>query len=150
MSQVRHLAIVVGPSSRGHLRIRLGDREREVPVDLVPYSLRLPNAEFVAIVEGGEFVAVEPAGSTWLTIQERIRSVLNSTWDPIGVASDVEDEYDGYIAEIYSLLKQKPAIDQLAAYLLAIETQAMGLSGSSTDQRSDVARQLLQLSLPAA
>ena len=36
----------------------------------------------------------------WLTIQDQIRAVLNSDWDPIGVADIVDDEYDMYIAHI--------------------------------------------------
>ena len=91
---------------------------------------------------------VEPAGRTWLAIQNQMRNVLNSDWDPIGVADIVDDEYDMYIGEIYSLLMKDANEQDIAEYLLWVEVERMGLTGTSADQRLRVARNLHSLRLP--
>ena len=149
MGERRVEAVVIGPGSPGHLRVRLGGRERDVPTDRLPPTLRTPNSEFVAVVQGGDLLRVETAGRAWLAIQNRVRTVLNSNWDPIGVADEVADEYDSYIGSIYSMLRRSASPDEIAAHLLQIETDSMGLAGLSEDQRLKVARQLLALELPS-
>ena len=149
MGERRVEAIVIGPGSPGHLRIRVGQRERDVPAERVPPELRTPNSEFVAVVQGGDLLRVEVAGRPWLVIQNRVRTVLNSNWDPIGVATEVADEYDGYISSIYSMLRRNASPKEIAARLLKIETDSMGLDGSPESQRLEVANQLLALDLPS-
>jgi hypothetical protein len=104
-------AVVLGPGRPGELKVTVGRGQQQfvadVPVELLHPSLRLPNSEFVAVVNGRDLVGVERAGRVWLTIQNQIRGVLNSDWDPIGVADIVDDEYDMYIGQIYSLLAKK-------------------------------------------
>lgn len=94
-------AIVLGPGRPGEVKVTLGRGQQQfvtdVPVELLPPSLRLPNSEFVAVVSGRDVVRVEPAGRVWLTIQNQIRNVPNSDWDAIGVADIVDDEYEIYI-----------------------------------------------------
>src|SRR4029077_14608723 len=89
-------AVVVGPGKPGFVRVALGRGEHqfvtEVGVERLHASLRMPNSEFVAVVSGRDLVRVEPAGRVWITIQERIRGVLNRDWDPIDVADVVDDE----------------------------------------------------------
>lgn len=148
MGEIRIEAVVIGPGSPGHIRVRLGERERDVPSDLVPLELRTPNVRFVAVVQGGDLLRVETAGRAWLSVQDRVRAVLNSKWDPIGVADQVADEYDSYVDAIYSMLRRKAAPAEIAAHLLEIETEVMGLAGQSEDRRLDVAHQLLALELP--
>ena len=142
---------MIGPGSPGHVRVRLGQRERDVPALNLPPSLRVPNAKFVAVIEGGEFVRVEPRGQVWRHAQELIRSVLNTNWDPVGVADEVADEYDNYIGAIYSLLYHGASAEDVAAHLCEIETDSMGLTDTdlSQAQRLEVARQLLSLDLPS-
>ena len=149
MGERRVDACVIGPGLPGHFRVRLGQRERDVPVERLPPSLRVPNSEFVAIVQGTDLVGIEPAGREWLSVQERVRSVLNAVWDPIGVGGDVDDEYDSYIAAIYHLLKRDASLGELAAHLLEIETESKGLSDQSAEHRAETARQLKNLDLPA-
>ena len=149
MAERRVEAVVIGPGAPGHLRVRLGQRERDVPAERVPPALRTPNSEFVAVVEGGALLRVETAGRAWLAIQERVRSVLNADWDPIGVAHAVDDEYDSYIGLLYSMLRRNASANELAAQLLKIETESMGLSGLPEEQRLGVARRLLALDLPS-
>src|ERR1700704_5134879 len=107
MGETRLEAVVVGPGAPGFLKVAFGrDHHRfvaDVPADRLPPSLRLPNSQFVGVVEGRDLIRVESAGRAWLEIQDHIRAVLNASWDPIGVAGEVGDEYDGYIGGIFSL-----------------------------------------------
>ncbi|HYL85849.1 MAG TPA: hypothetical protein VE263_16600 [Candidatus Angelobacter sp.] len=99
-------------------------------------------------MKGRDFIRVEPAGRVWLTIHNQIRSVLNSDWDPIGVTDIVDDEYDMYIGHIYSLLMKDASEQDISEYLLWIELERMGLTGTPIDERLRVAKNLRNLHLP--
>jgi hypothetical protein len=144
---------VIGPGKPGILKVALGRGQgqfvADVPLEKLEPSLRLPNSHFVAVVEGRELVRVEPDGRIWLTVQDEIRSVLNTDWDPIGVVGDgINDEYDSYIGRIYSLLLSSASEQAIAEHLRAIELDRMGLTGTSMDQLFKVAAKLLTLQLP--
>ena len=153
MSERRLEAVVIGPGKPGLLRVALGREQRQfivdVPFDLLPSSLRLPNSHFVAVVQGRELVRVESAGRFWLTIQNEIRSVLNNDWDPIGVADIVDDEYDMYIGSIYGLLASDASEQAIAEHLLSIELERMELKGTLMSRLLEVAARLRELTLPA-
>ena len=146
--------MVLGPGVPGHLNVRLGLGKQQfvvdVPSDRIPSALRLPNSCFVAAVVGRELIRVEPAGRTWITIQDEIRSILNADWDPIGVSDIVDDEYDAYIGHIYSMLANSGSEQAVADYLLSIERDRMSLQGTPTNQRLSVAAKLRKLKLPSA
>jgi len=153
MSERRLEAMVIGPGKPGILRVSLGRGQgqfvADVPFEKLEPSLRLPNSHFVAVVEGRELVRVEPAGRIWLTIQDEIRLVLNTDWDPIGVVGDgINDEYDMYIGRIYSLLLRGASEQAIAEHLWTIEVDRMGLTGTPMDQLFKVAAELLKLQLP--
>jgi hypothetical protein len=153
MSERRLEAMVIGPGKPGILRVSLGRGQgqfvADVPFEKLEPSLRLPNSHFVAVVEGRELVRVEPAGRIWLTIQDEIRSVLNTDWDPIGVVGDgINDEYDMYIGHIYSLFLVGASQQAIAEHLWSIEVDRMGLTGTPMDQLLKVAAKLLNLQLP--
>jgi hypothetical protein len=153
MSERRLEAVVIGPGKPGILKVALGRGQgqfvADVPVKRLEPSLRLPNSHFVAVVEGRDVVRVEPAGRIWLTIQDEIRSVLNTDWDPIGVVGDgINDEYDGYIGRIYSLLMSGASEQAIAGHLRSIEVDHMGLAGTSMDELLKAATKLLKLQLP--
>jgi hypothetical protein len=146
-------AVVLGPSKPGQLKVAFGSGQQQfvadVSAELLHPSLRLPNAAFVAVVKGRDLVRVEPAGCVWLTIQDEIRNVLNRDWDPIGVVADnVDNEYDMYIGHIHSLLAKRASEKDISDYLLWVEVERMGLTGTSVDQRLRVARNLQSLQLP--
>jgi hypothetical protein len=153
VSERRLEAIVVGPGKPGLLRVALGRGGQQfvvdAPCELLQPSLRIPNSRFVAVVEGREIVRVESAGRIWLAIQDQIRSVLNTDWDPIGVADSVYDEYDGYIGRIYSLLIQGVSEKTIAEHLLSIERERVGLRGTPMIQLQRVATLLRELRLPS-
>jgi hypothetical protein len=146
-------AVVLGPGRPGQVKVTLGRGKQQfvadVPAELLRPSLRLPNSEFVAVVSGRDLVRVEPAGRVWLTIQNQICNVLNSDWDPIGVADIVDDEYDMYIGHIHSLLMKGASEQAIAEYLLWVELERMGLTGTPIDQRLRVAKNLQNLHLPS-
>jgi hypothetical protein len=145
-------AVVIGPGKPGQLRVALGRGERkfvvDVAFDVLQPALRMPNSEFVAVVSGRDVVRVESAGRIWLTIQDQIRVVLNGDWDPIGVADSVEDEYDGYIAQIHSLLVTNSTEQTIADYLLRIEHERMDLTGTPMNRLLRVASKLRSIQLP--
>jgi hypothetical protein len=152
VSGVRRRVTIVGPGARGFVRAsyQLGPDEKvfiDVPSEHLPPNLRLPNATFVALVIGRELVRVEIDGEAWLEIQERVRDVLNQQWDPIGVADVVEDEYDGYIGEIYALLKSGSSEAELAEHLRSIEADEMELRVSPIEKLRTVADSLRRLEL---
>lgn len=103
----------------------------------------------MAVVKGRDLVRVERAGRVWLTIQDQIRNVLNHDWDPIGVVADnIDDEYDMYIGHIHSLLANDSSEQDIADYLLWVELERMGLTGTPIGQRLQVAKNLKNLHLP--
>jgi hypothetical protein len=138
-------AVVLGPGVPGHVKVALGRGQHqfvtEVPVDVLEPSLRMPNSEFVAVVKGRDVVRTEQAG--------RVRAVLNSDWDPIGVADIVSDEYDAYIGRIHALLAAKVTDQVVADDLLWIETERMGLTGTPMKRLLRVAENLRNLHLPS-
>ena len=153
VSERRLEAVVVGPGAPGRLKVMFGrDSSKymiDVPVERIPSSLRHPNASFVGVVVGRDLVRVETADRAWIEIQDQIRTVLNAVWDPIGVADAVDDEYDSYIAGIYSLLQSGASEDMIAKHLVSIEVEQMGFGGSPLNKLLAVAATLRMLQLPA-
>jgi hypothetical protein len=88
------------------------------------------------------------SGRAWREIQEKIRPVLNSVWDPIGVADMVDDEYDWYIGAIYVLIRDGADDRKISDHLLKLETTSMGLRGTSAERRHQVVAALRALELP--
>ncbi|HYE54316.1 MAG TPA: hypothetical protein VD996_05715 [Chitinophagaceae bacterium] len=62
----------------------------------------------------------------------QIDDILWNDWDPIGVNDYEEpsDEYYSYIPEVYKLKLQNATAEEIAQYLLKIETDNMGLNGN--------------------
>jgi hypothetical protein len=80
------------------------------------------------------------------SLQQKIKQVLLKEWDPIGVQAipEAQDEYDGYVPTIYSMLITRKPINEVFEYLLWLETQHMGLT---TDRQltHNVAERLVNL-----
>ncbi len=62
--------------------------------------------------------------------RQEIRRILWEFWDPIGVRElgGPDDEYDGYVDGVYSLLTNGASDESIAEHLLRMETERMGLS----------------------
>lgn len=152
MSERRLEAIVIGPGNPGMLKIQIGRGRSTLVIDVeaekIPSALRMPNSSFVALVAGRTFVRVDPLGHAWIEIEDRIRMILNNEWDPIGVAYADDDEYDGYIAGILTLLGRGAGVDRLAEHLRSIEVDRMALSGSPPEKLRAIAEALRSLQLP--
>lgn len=65
-------------------------------------------------------------------------------WDPVGVEGipEAQDEYDAYIAGIYSRLVRHAPRHELLDYLWSIETEHMGLRGDRQRMEAVVSRLL--------
>ena len=62
------------------------------------------------------------------SLEREIRAILILDWDPIGVGSEVPDEYDYCVHRVISLLLRGAGKAALAAMLDAIVRQEMGLA----------------------
>ena len=64
------------------------------------------------------------------TLYKRVDEVLYYLWDPIGVAEVVEarDEYDSYVPQVFTLLRQEADASQIAQFLSAIVRDRMGMT----------------------
>jgi len=72
----------------------------------------------------------------------KVRALFMREWDPIGVdgVPEAVDEYDTYAAKAYVMLMYENAsADAIAAYLLNIESDYMGL-GDTPRARQSAAR----------
>jgi hypothetical protein len=80
-------------------------------------------------------------------IRDAIAKVLLEEWDPIGVSDvpEASDEYDSYIAEMYRLVASRERPEAIAARLVEIEANLMGLPPMDPRLRLSVARSLLAL-----
>ena len=78
-------------------------------------------------------------------LHRAVGEVLHYIWDPIGVAGSVQarNEYDGYIAQVCSLLWQDASALQISEHLVKLADQNMDLP--DTQARADLAtRKLLE------
>jgi hypothetical protein len=80
-------------------------------------------------------------------IQDSIRKILFSDWDPIGVRDNplLSDEYDRYIAPVYRVLVGSRSEDELIELLHLKEREEIGMPCESREQLRPVARKLLAL-----
>lgn len=61
-----------------------------------------------------------------------IREILLKEWDPIGISHipEAQDEYNGYVGEVYRLFSRRASQREFFDYLWSLETQHMGLCGN--------------------
>lgn len=146
-SEVRREAVVIGPGRLGFVRVRLGpclqgasERVVEIEADRIPPALRMPDTPVVAVTGPKGVLRVESgtAARERLRIEERLRRVLNE-WDPIGVADEVDDEYDLYLTGVLGLVRSGASDQEIAEHLLRIERDGMGLAGTPLEHRLAVA-----------
>ena len=79
-------------------------------------------------------------------LHQKVRHVLLATWDPIGVQDipDAQDEYDGYVPTIFSMLITRKPVSEIFEYLLWLETEHMGLS-ADRQRTQKIAQDLVDL-----
>jgi hypothetical protein len=153
-SEVHREAIVRGPGRPGFVEISLGsprgfpgERTAEVARERVPELLRMPQTPVVAVTSADGVLRVEgrtPGALRRLALERSVRRLLDE-WDPIGVAAEVDGEYDSYIGGVLGLLRAGADEHAIAEHLLAIERERMGLPGTPIDRRLSVASGLRRL-----
>lgn len=81
------------------------------------------------------------------SIRVEIRHVLMRKWDPIGVREEpnAQDEYDSYIDDVFALIVKRASENEIAKYLLWVETERMGLNVHPTVDLLPIARTLLAI-----
>ena len=82
-------------------------------------------------------------------IRDEIGHVLLEVWDPIGVKDEpnAQDEYDGYVGEIFGLLSGGATDQQLTDRLLYFVNDRMGLSATAAHMLPTI-RALRAIKLP--
>lgn len=70
-------------------------------------------------------------------------------WDPIGVKDEpnAQDEYDGYLGDVFVLLTSGAGDDRLLEYLWHVVTDRMSLPAKKEDMQDTVAA-LRRIELP--
>lgn len=84
-------------------------------------------------------------------IRVEIRRVLLNVWDPIGVRDEpnAQDEYDGYLGELYELLTSGASDEKIGEYLFWIAHNRMGFSeAASRSHNAQTIEALRRISLP--
>lgn len=79
-----------------------------------------------------------------ISLRENVRRILLSDWDPIGISGqpNAQDEYDIYVSKIVDLANNNVTPEALAAHLLKVVKEQMGLSGDPS-RASQVAAKIL-------
>lgn len=79
-------------------------------------------------------------------IQDQIRSVLEESWDPIGLfPGGPESEYDAYIGPLYRLLIEEAGDLALTRYLMEAEATILGQSARHARHLVEPVRRLMAL-----
>jgi hypothetical protein len=68
--------------------------------------------------------------------RSRLREVLNKDWDPIGGCP--QDEYDGYMGKIASMLRDNASDEEILAYFKWAEVENMGLGSEGQFNRDRI------------
>jgi len=81
-----------------------------------------------------------------------IRRVLVKVWDPIGVQGHVnlQDEYDGYIGQVYKLLVRKASQADIVDYLYWAAHDNMGLDSARRSDMTGAAEALTVIPLESS
>jgi hypothetical protein len=80
-------------------------------------------------------------------LYKRVARILWKDWDPIGVYNEDDewdDEYDGYVPSIFSLLIEGRDVYQISKHLTTIGSESMGLS-TTTENEHDTKIAILLL-----
>ena len=82
-------------------------------------------------------------------IRREIRRVLLEVWDPIGVknAPSAQDEYDGYLGQIFLLLTEGKSDDEIVSYLFWVVSENMGLSSAKASDMLPTVKVLRQIQI---
>lgn len=70
-------------------------------------------------------------------LYRRIDEVMHFIWDPIGVAGipEARNEYNGYVPQVFRMLKEGADEERIAAHLMGLVTSRMGMDGDAARAR---------------
>jgi hypothetical protein len=85
-------------------------------------------------------------------IRVQIRHVLLEIWDPIGVKDEpsAQNEYDGYLGEVYELLTRQASDEAIQDHLWRIVTEGMGLDAAKRSDMLDTVNALRRIPLTSS
>jgi len=84
-------------------------------------------------------------------IQDEIRSVLEKSWDPIGLfPGGPKGEYDDYIGRVYRLLIDEAGELALTRYLMEVEAALLADRPRHSDRIAATVRRLMELDVTLA
>ena len=68
----------------------------------------------------------------------RVRAILSTDWDPIGIRDvpEAKDEYEPYVTPIANKLIAAISVSELSRFLLEIEIDSLGLNGNRDRARA--------------
>jgi hypothetical protein len=81
---------------------------------------------WISTATNGHHLPSDVGLSEYQAAHRELRALLNE-WDPIGVASEVEDEYDSLIPYLYKRLQRGAREQQLLAFLTEELVERFGL-----------------------
>lgn len=83
-------------------------------------------------------------------IRVQIRHILLEVWDPIGVKDEphAQDEYDGYLGDIYELLVNGARDAKIAEYLHWVVSDRMGLDSARVSDMAPTVQALRAIPIP--
>ena len=84
-------------------------------------------------------------------IRVQIRHVLLEVWDPIGVKDEpnAQDEYDGYLGDVYELLVNGAPDAKIAKYLHWVVFDRMGLESARISDMAPTVQALKAIPIPS-
>ena len=84
-------------------------------------------------------------------IRVQIRHVLLEVWDPIGVKDEpnAQDEYDGYLGDVYELLINGEPDEKIAEYLHGVVYDRMGLESARLSDMAPTVQALRAIPIPS-
>jgi hypothetical protein len=84
-------------------------------------------------------------------VKHEIDRILWEVWDPIGVNEDpnARDEYSSYVNGVFELLVNGVSDDAIAAHLLAIVVDRMGIGGATVERMRLTVEALREIRLPS-
>jgi hypothetical protein len=67
-------------------------------------------------------------------LMKRVRDTINREWNPIGVPDLPEDEYDGYIGAIASMIQNRSSDEVFLKYMKWVQVEQIGMSQFDRDK----------------
>jgi hypothetical protein len=83
----------------------------------------------------------------WRRIRNEIQRVLPHGWDPLGVKdfAAASGEYNNYVGRVFTPLAQHQSDEAILEYLLGVETERMGVTGTTKQELAPTLQALREI-----